>query len=148
MPIRDSSNLIRNDYPRSKWEDAIDYITEMQQETISLGSRGNNLRIDNQGEFTDQTNGITWYNLQLQENVPRVPGTSTTVFTTFVHKDGYNNWSDHLKSSNILSAMKQQALHQLPESCVYIQKENISAKMVPRSPDGLEGYPIWKPENS
>lgn len=81
MSIRDSPNLIRKGYGRSKWENAIDYINEMQSQTIYLSNRGTlhsssdyDLRIDNQGEFTDTCNSITWYNIQLQENVGRGGG--------------------------------------------------------------------------
>ncbi|KAF3402618.1 hypothetical protein DPV78_003930 [Talaromyces pinophilus] len=153
MSIRDSPNLIRKGYGRSKWENAIDYINEMQNQTISLSSRGTlhsspdyDLRIDNQGEFTDTCNGITWYNIQLQENVGRGGGNDTTVFTLYVHKEGYENMSDHLHSATILKAMQQMAYHQMPECCVFIAQEGnrISASRIPRSPYGLRGYKIWR----
>ncbi|KAL4767985.1 hypothetical protein BDW60DRAFT_211478 [Aspergillus nidulans var. acristatus] len=63
----------------------------------------------------------------------------TTVFTAYMHKEGYENWSaHHLSFPTILKAMQQQAYHQLPECCVFITHNgnSISAR-IPRSPNGV-----------
>ncbi|OJJ60400.1 hypothetical protein ASPSYDRAFT_86989 [Aspergillus sydowii CBS 593.65] len=153
--IRESPNLIRDDYGRSRWESVIDYINEMQDQTIYIPPRPANihsskdydLRIDLQGIFPDHSrSNVTWFNIQVQENRAR-GGANTTVFTTYVHKEGYENWSaHHLNSSTILKAMQQQALHQQPECCVFMTRNgnSISSARIPRSPDGIR-YTIWTP---
>lgn len=180
--IRESPNLIRDDYGRSRWESVIDYINEMQDQTIYIPPRPANihsskdydLRIDLQGIFPDHSrSNVTWFNIQVQENRARggvcLPFLSfnffffflsltlltshwklqanTTVFTTYVHKEGYENWSaHHLNSSTILKAMQQQALHQQPECCVFMTRNgnSVSSARIPRSPDGIR-YTIWTP---
>ncbi|KAL6237451.1 hypothetical protein BDW75DRAFT_238238 [Aspergillus navahoensis] len=183
--IRNSPNLIRNNYGYSRWADVINYINEMQDKTIYIPNRPANihsseeydLRIDLQGIFPDHSRAnVTWFNIQVQENRPRggvcfvvsfstfyprdgllshqLSGftgmalqVDTTVFTTYVHKEGYENWSaHHLNSSTILKAMQQQAYHQLPECCVFITQNgnSISSARIPRSPDGVS-YTIWTP---
>lgn len=69
------------------------------------------------------------------------------MFTTYIHKEGYENWSSHhLNSSTILKAMQQQALHQQPECCVFMTRNgnSVSSARIPRSPDGIR-YTIWTP---
>ncbi|KAL2860804.1 uncharacterized protein BJX67DRAFT_367951 [Aspergillus lucknowensis] len=153
--IRDSSNLIRNNYSHGRWADVINYINEMQDKTIYIPNRPANihssndydLRIDLQGIFPDHSRAnVTWFNIQVQENRSRGDA-DTTVFTTYVHKEGYENWSaHHLNSSTILKAMQQQAYHQMPECCVFMTRNgnSISSARIPRSPDGVR-YTIWTP---
>lgn len=78
--IRDSPNLIRNEYGRGRWENVIDYINEMQDKTIYIppgpanihSSKDYNLRIDLQGVFPDHSRpNVTWFNIQVQENRAR-----------------------------------------------------------------------------
>ncbi|OJI99729.1 hypothetical protein ASPVEDRAFT_39107 [Aspergillus versicolor CBS 583.65] len=153
--VRDSPNLIRNDYGCGRWASVINYINKMQDKTIYIppgpatihSSKDYDLRIDLQGIFPDHSRAnVTWFNIQVQENRAR-GGDNTTVFTTYVHKEGYESWSaHHLNSSTILKAMQQQALHQQPECCVFMTRNgnSISSARIPRSPDGIS-YTIWTP---
>lgn len=78
--IRDSPNLIRNEYGRGRWENVINYINEMQDKTIYIppgpanihSSKDYDLRIDLQGVFPDHSRAnVTWFNIQVQENRAR-----------------------------------------------------------------------------
>ncbi|RHZ65878.1 hypothetical protein CDV55_102799 [Aspergillus turcosus] len=157
--IRNSPNLIRDNYSRGRWENVIDYINEMQKKPFHIpnkpgkidSSNEYNLRIDLQGIFPDRSRpNVTWFNIQVQENRARDgAGTCTTVFTTYVHKEGHENFgkkNDHLNIHTVLQAMRQQAYHQLPECCVFIKQDGnlVSSARIPRSPAGIRKT-IWTP---
>jgi len=108
-------------------------------------------RIDCQDFFHVQGHEYCgWYNLQVQENVTRGKGESTTAFTTYVHHEAIK--AGRITSSIILQAMKQQALHRIPEYVIFLYVDGKVEALgnVPRSPYGIltwaaTPWNVWKP---
>jgi hypothetical protein len=159
MAVRETTNLVL-EYSPSQHSNLCNWITAVHDAslsskyTLTLPDRraASNLqptkidgkeleggwRIDCQTFFhVDGHPHCGWYNLQVQENVTRGKGQSTTVFTTYVHHEAY--MAGRITSSIILKAMKQQALHRLPEYVIfrYVDGKVEALGNVPRSPHGI-----------
>ncbi|KFY11066.1 hypothetical protein V492_04695 [Pseudogymnoascus sp. VKM F-4246] len=152
--IRESTNLIHRDaapYSSSKTAALVAWLSELQEKpsVLSLPSdkqaasnliKNKDFRIDCQGYFeVPGYDNIGWVNLQVQENVPRVKGASTTVITTYVHFQGYRDLG-MITSNIILQAMKQQVLHTLSEYVIFVSKSqqgHMALQNIPRGPNGV-----------
>lgn len=139
-------------HEKSKTSDVLAMPTRTSQRTLISNK---NFRIDCQGYFkVNEDDRCGWINLQVQENVSRSKGESTTVLTTYVHWEGFHT-AEMIKSRTILKAMKQQVYNFIPEITlfVWVNKNNgVAVQNVLRSPYGVleHGTPwnIWVPKLS
>ncbi|KAL1582917.1 hypothetical protein WHR41_08408 [Cladosporium halotolerans] len=175
---RPSENLLQKDgsYPRPKWQRLVGWIEQLHDDCrnspksaiFTLPNRraqsnlsfNDEFRIDCQGYF--RLHDCGWYNLQVQENRQRASGdnNSTTVFTTYVHEEGYHRDKDPMiLCSMIMKTMESQVKHAIPEMTIFIWHDPAlgavkTVKTLQRSPKGLlewqnagKGpWKVWHPE--
>lgn len=150
---RESPNLLRkldddNDqsYARRLWQELEDWLKELHEESrkdhgliLALPKdtpKKSNLcenrrfRIDCQDTFSvEGFPGISWYNVAVQENKTRPKGSSaasksTTIMTTYVHKEGFWRQTDPVITSKVIfRRMWSQAMHAIPENTIFIRDE-------------------------
>lgn len=159
----------KDGYPRKAWERLCVWLEELHEQSKSFapfslpeqGARSNlhrndEFRLDCQGTFTVTGHpDIVWYNLQVQENTKRGKDESTTVMTTYVHKQGYKKSTDpNITCAVICRVMESQAKHAIPEMTIFVEEGQANrVNNVQRTPHGIleynaprpPPYKIWKP---
>jgi hypothetical protein len=177
-------------YAKRSWNDLTSWLQDLHAQSrttkglLALPPNGpesnllenSDYRIDCQGIFSvEGFPNITWYNIQIQENRNRGKGKSkearsTTVMTTYVHKQGYDREDEpKIDASIILRKMWSQALNAIPEMSIFLRDEigkvtdskgrsrtarTFEIKTVQRSPHGIltynatPAYGIWVPQAS
>ncbi|KAK3986556.1 hypothetical protein QBC44DRAFT_361489 [Cladorrhinum sp. PSN332] len=165
--VRDSDNLLhpnKDNYSASEREKLKKFTTELHQESkkkavFSMSSNKTartlvsddkaKLRVDDQG--TINVGSHAFKNVQIQENIPRKKGVNTTVCTTYVHSEGYQ--SGQITDQKIAKTMKQQAMHGIPETTIFVEDKKgkpSNLQTIPRSPQGVQqqGRQIWTAKDS